>query len=121
MSLRTQAQVDAKGGAFISGTRQHLRRQLRKPDEVFAIRDLSVGRRFSFAEHVKQVHIRAVVELVAAQLPHRKDGERNRREAAALIRALRSAISLLLDGYCFSEGLLDQHIAQRGDLGGGLS
>ncbi len=74
------------------------------------------GRLLAIAVDVHQVHIRAVVQLVAAEFAQGKDCERRIHQPAQRVQMLRRPMTALQLAVRLAQRRLDQHIGQGRDL-----
>ena len=89
---------------------------LGQADKVFAIGNRRSGWLLAVAVDVHQVHVRAVVQLVASQFAQGEDGKRRVHPPAQGVEVLRRAVAPLQFTVRLAQGLLDQHIGQSRDF-----
>ena len=119
-ALRTQAQIDAKDRTFGGQAGQNFRDLLRQANEIFAVRHGRSRGRFSVSIDEHEVDVRAVIELVASQLSEGQDGEGGVHQTSGGVEVLRRIETAQQAGVCVPQGMFDQDIGQRGNLGRGF-
>src|SRR5215469_17679225 len=116
VSLRPQSQVNSKYRTFAGRTRQDLGNLLRQTNKIFAVGNGRGRRLATIAEQKQQIDVGTVVELVPAKFSQGKNGKRRTNGAILRIEMLGKAEAAFHVALSFAQSLLDQDIAERGNL-----
>ena len=121
LALRPQAQVGAKHRAVRGGLGDGPGDGVRQTHGVFLVGDrrvaLRAARRFAVVGVEKeQVDVRAVIELVPAQLAKRYDAEAAARDPSLRVAVLRLPVALLEFAVAEHQHVGQDHVGQRRKL-----
>ena len=111
-TLGAKAQINSKWSSFASGAGENFCNLLGEPDKEFTVRNRRFGRFVAVAEDVHQIHIRAVIEFVAAEFSQGEDGERGIYKPAFGIEMLGLAMAALKPALGFAQSVFDKDICQ---------
>ena len=115
-ALGAQPQVDAEDRALARHPRQQLRGLLRQPDEVFPVGNLRRAGRLAVAVQEHQVHVRAVVQFVAAQFAQGEHGKGRLHQPPLRVVVAGRAVTLAQSGVGLAQRFRDEHVRERRDL-----